>query len=207
MKAYQDAGKEAQEIVAEAVRTAEDEKQESLAKASAEIEREVIIDGGSRQAVIEEIIRHVCGLEGLQGDVLSNLDYLAARLHGSRSKMAEGERLDALCRIRSVEEYARTILPDGESRSIGDLQRQLIERFIEEIRRVAAQLTGARAHLVAWMPVRFESENLKVLLRSSITKVNPEDAAGHLVHVPGLKSAEVHCPRDRRISHRFPARA
>jgi vacuolar-type H+-ATPase subunit C/Vma6 len=42
------------------------------------------------------------------------------------------------------------------------------------------------------MPLRFESENLKVLLRSSITKVNPEDAAGHPVHVPGLKPTEVH---------------
>lgn len=127
-----------------------------------------------------------------QGDILSNLDYLAARLHGRRSKMAEGERLDALCRIRSIEEYARTILPDSEFRGIADLQRQLIEEFVEEITRITGQLTLARAHLVAWLPVRFESENLKVLLRASVTKVNPEDAAGHLVHVPGLKPADVH---------------
>lgn len=127
-----------------------------------------------------------------QGDAVSNLDYLAARLHGSRSKMAEGERLDALCRISSIEEYARTVLPDREVRGIADLQRQLIEEFVEEIARIATQLVEARAHLVEWMPVRFESENLKVLLRASITKVNPEDAAGHLVHVPGLKPSQVH---------------
>ncbi len=106
--------------------------------------------------------------------------------------MAEGERLDALCRIRSIEEYARTVLPDREVRGTADLQRQLIEEFISEISLIAAQLERARAHLVKWMPVRFEAENLKVLLRSSITKVNPEEAALHLMHVPGLKPAEVH---------------
>lgn len=106
--------------------------------------------------------------------------------------MAEGERLDALCRIRSIEEYGRTVLPDREIRGIADFQRQLIEKFIAEISRITAQLERARAHLVKWMPVRFEAENLKVLLRSSITKINPEEASEHLVHVPGLKPAEVH---------------
>ncbi|MBP1749854.1 MAG: hypothetical protein H6Q52_2393 [Deltaproteobacteria bacterium] len=62
-KAYQDAGREAQEIVAEAVRAAEDQKRENLAKASAATEREIVIDDGSRQKIVEEIIRHVCGPE------------------------------------------------------------------------------------------------------------------------------------------------
>ena len=62
MNAYQDAGREAGEIVAAAVRAADDEKRQRLENASAAIEREIVIDGTSRQAVIEEIIRHVCGL-------------------------------------------------------------------------------------------------------------------------------------------------
>lgn len=128
----------------------------------------------------------------LQGDVLSNLEFLAARLHGRRSRMAEGERLDALCRIRTVEEYARTVFPEREYLGIADFQRQLIEEFIEELSRMKAQLTREESGLIEWIPVRFEAENLKVLLRSSITKVNPEEAAVHLVHVPGLKSARVH---------------
>lgn len=61
---------------------------------------------------------------------MSNLDYLTARLHGRRSRMAEGERLDALCRIRSIEEYARTLFPEAEFQGIADLQRQLVEDFI-----------------------------------------------------------------------------
>lgn len=62
MKAYQDAGREAQEIVAEAARAAEDQKRESLAEASAAMEREIVIDEGLKQEILEEIIRHVCGL-------------------------------------------------------------------------------------------------------------------------------------------------
>lgn len=123
---------------------------------------------------------------------MSNLDYLAARLHGGRSTMAEGDRLDALSRIRTIEEYARTVLPDREVRSIADLQRQLIEELIGEISLMTLNLDQARLRLVEWMPVRFEAENLKVLLRSSITKVNPEEAAEHLVHVPGMRPVEVH---------------
>ncbi|MBP1750457.1 MAG: hypothetical protein H6Q52_2996, partial [Deltaproteobacteria bacterium] len=110
---------------------------------------------------------------------MSNLDYLAARLHGRRSVMAEGERLDALCRIRTVEEYARAVFPEREYQGIADFQRQLIEKFMQELALIKAQLTRAEAHLIEWMPVRFEAENLKVLLRSSITRVNPEEAAMH----------------------------
>jgi vacuolar-type H+-ATPase subunit H len=64
LKAYQDAGREAQEIIAKAVESAEGQKQESLAGASAAIEREVVIDEGSRQKIVDEIIRYVCFTPG-----------------------------------------------------------------------------------------------------------------------------------------------
>ena len=123
---------------------------------------------------------------------MSNLDYLVARLHGRRSRMAEGERLDALCRIRTAEEYARTLFPEEEFHGIAELQRQLVEDLVKELSLIKAQLTRAQADLIEWMPVRFEAENLKVLLRASITKVNPEEAAAHLVALPGFKSKQVH---------------
>lgn len=123
---------------------------------------------------------------------MSNLDYLAARLHGRRSRMAEGDRLDGLCRIRTVEEYARTLFPEQEFQGIAELQRQLVEDLVRELSLIKAQLARAQAHLIEWMPVRFEAENLKVLLRASITKLNPESAAAHLVAVPGFKSRQVH---------------
>jgi len=41
----------------------------------------------------------------------NDLDYLNARLHGSRARMAEGARLDALCALGSVRELAAEMLP------------------------------------------------------------------------------------------------
>ncbi len=64
VKAYQDAGREAQGIIAKAVESAEGQKQKSLADASAAIEREVVIDEGSRQKIVDEIIRYVCFTRG-----------------------------------------------------------------------------------------------------------------------------------------------
>jgi ATP synthase H subunit len=60
-KAYQEAGREAQEIIAEAAREAEVERQKTLSEALDRLEREVIIDEKSRQNIIDEIVRHVCG--------------------------------------------------------------------------------------------------------------------------------------------------
>ena len=49
------------EIVGEAVRAAEEEKQARLAQASDAMEREIVIDEGSRRKIVEEVVRHVCG--------------------------------------------------------------------------------------------------------------------------------------------------
>ena len=69
MKAYQDAGREAQEIIAEAAREAESERQKTLGEALDMLEREVVIDEGTRQKIIEEIIRHVCGNARPRGEM------------------------------------------------------------------------------------------------------------------------------------------
>ena len=63
----------------------------------------------------------------------TNLDYLTARLHGRRSRMAEADRLDALCRLRSVSELARHVWPDSDVQTVADFQRRLAEDLTREI--------------------------------------------------------------------------
>ncbi len=121
----------------------------------------------------------------------SDLDYLAARLHGRRSSMAEGERLDALCHIRSLPDFTRAIFPDRDFRAVGDFQRQLVEDVIRELSSLPTHLTRAQARLVYWMLTRLEVENLKVLLRACITKVPLEEVTEHLVFVPRQTAAQV----------------
>jgi len=59
-RAYQEAGVEADRIVAAAIDAAEKEKQESLARAAAEIASRIGLDEPARQSVVEGIVRYVC---------------------------------------------------------------------------------------------------------------------------------------------------
>ena len=125
----------------------------------------------------------------------SDLDYLAARLHGRRSSMAEGERLDALCRIRSLPDFTRAIFPERDFGTVGDFQRQLVEEVIRELSGLPAHLSREQARLVEWMLTRLEVENLKVLLRACITKVPLEEVTEHLVFLPRQTVAQVEALR------------
>ena len=41
----------------------------------------------------------------------AGIDFVSARLHGRRSRLAEAARLDELCRLKSVPELARASTP------------------------------------------------------------------------------------------------
>lgn len=114
-----------------------------------------------------------------------NLDYFAARLHGRRSSMAEGGRLDALSRIRNLQEFMRAIFPERDFRETIDFQRQLIEELAGEFSAFPGHLDRAQRYLIDWMPARLEAENIKVLLRASITKTPVEEVTSHLASLPG----------------------
>jgi vacuolar-type H+-ATPase subunit C/Vma6 len=130
--------------------------------------------------------------------IANDLDYLAARLHGRRSRMAEGERLDALCRIGSLQEFFRTLFADSVFEKSSDFQRLLVYELVRELSRFRAHISGPGADLLDWTLVRFQVENLKVLIRACFTKVPIEEPEGYLVSLPaelaldtqGLAAAE-----------------
>ena len=113
-----------------------------------------------------------------------DLDYLAARLHARRSRMAEAERLDGLCRIRSLPEFFHTIFPGSEIKGVIDFQRLSVYDLMAELYAVRSYTTGPGADLLDWTLARFQVENLKVLIRACLTKVPIEEINGHLVSPP-----------------------
>jgi vacuolar-type H+-ATPase subunit C/Vma6 len=114
----------------------------------------------------------------------NDLDYLAARLHARRSRMAESERLDGLCHIRSLTEFYHTIFPNYEIRGILDFQRLLVHELINEISGFSTYLQNSGADLLDWALVRFQMENIKVLFQACLTRVPVEESTGHLVSLP-----------------------
>lgn len=112
------------------------------------------------------------------------LDYLAARLHGRRSRLAEAKRLEALCRIRTIPELARTVYPDTEFRAASAFQRRLVQDLARELSEFPGHLASPGSHLLAWMLVRFQVENLKVLIRGLVTRTPLEILREYLIVLP-----------------------
>jgi len=116
--------------------------------------------------------------------IANDPDFLAARLHARRSLMAEAERLDGLCRIRSLPEFFHTIFPGSEFKGVPDFQHLLIYELISEISGFRSHMSGPGANLLNWTLVRFQVENLKILIRACLTKVSMEGLYRHLVPLP-----------------------
>ena len=62
----------------------------------------------------------------------ADLDFLGGVLHARRSRLAQAERLEGLCRVRDMPELLRATYPEGESMSIGDFQRRLVQDLVQE---------------------------------------------------------------------------
>lgn len=116
--------------------------------------------------------------------VANDLDYLAASLHARHSRMAEGERLDGLCHIRSLSEFFNTICPASEIENISDFQHLIVSELIVELAGFRTYMSGAGANLIDWMLVRFQIENVKLLLRACMKKVSLQGVEKHLVPLP-----------------------
>ncbi len=112
------------------------------------------------------------------------LDYLAVRLHGRRSRLAEAERLDALCRLRTLSELTRTVYPNIEFRTGVDFQRRLVQNLAWELSEFPGHLTGPGSRLLTWMLMRFQVEILKVLIRGSLTRTPPEILREYFIVLP-----------------------
>ena len=112
-----------------------------------------------------------------------DMDYLSANMHGRRSRLAEAERLDALCRIRTIPELVRAVAPDAESDTAVALQRRLVQDVLKELEWLV-RLTPTAHSLFDWMRTRFQVENLKVLARGFAAGARFETLAPHLLPLP-----------------------
>ena len=116
--------------------------------------------------------------------VEKDLDFLAAKLHGWRSRLAEGARLDDLCRIRTVAELARQIVPEGAFRQAAPFQRHLIESHVRELAQLAAGVDGPGGAFLCWQRTRFLVENLKVLARGAARGMTLDSLVPRLIALP-----------------------
>ena len=134
-----------------------------------------------------------------------NLEFVAALLHGRRSRMAEGARLQALCRMPTVADLARELLSEPAVPSAADLQLRIVQALAWEAADLARRLTGPVADLLLWLVGRFQVENLKLLVRRLMTEAPAERLKPHLLSLPvDVDSATGHgSPGQGRIPRRI----
>ena len=113
-----------------------------------------------------------------------DMDYLAANIHGRRSRLAEADRLDDLCRLHTVTDLARALFPESRFLTAAALQRVLILDQVEELTEIASRLGGSAGRIMDWLGVRFQMENLKVLARGLAGGMTLEDLRPHLILLP-----------------------
>ena len=113
-----------------------------------------------------------------------DLDFLASCLHARHSRMFEVERLDALCRIRNFPEFVSMIFPKSEIKEILDFQKSLIHEFISELSGFRAYVSDAGTDLIDWILVRFQMENIKILLRACFNGAPIGEIEKHLIVLP-----------------------
>lgn len=114
----------------------------------------------------------------------SGLNYLTARLHGRRSRLAERDRLEGLCRLATLSDLCQSVYPAIEVASRGEFQRRLTQDLLRELVWICGRLNGAGADLVATMLARFQVENIKTLLRACINRTPQQVVKGFLLSLP-----------------------
>lgn len=113
-----------------------------------------------------------------------DLDFLAANIHGRRSRLAEADRLDELVRLRGLPDLARALFPEGKFLSPARLQKVLVLDHIEEISDLAGRIGGSSGRFLDWLRLRFRMENVKVLARGLTSGLPLEALRPHLVPLP-----------------------
>lgn len=114
----------------------------------------------------------------------NDFDFLSARLHARRSRLAEGARLDPLCQAHTIPALGMATLPAVKAQTPAQLQRRLIQDLVQELSDLHGYLAGVQARFVEWLLVRFQVENLKTLLRGYTSHAPLDDLKEHLISLP-----------------------
>lgn len=118
-----------------------------------------------------------------------NVDYIAAVLHGRRGGMAEGSRLEALSRLRTMPQLSHEVFPGQTIATAGEMHREWITLQVGELMELASHLEPKWAALIHWVAMRYALGNLKTTIRGFVSGAGKDRVL--LQHIPMPKELEV----------------
>jgi len=111
-------------------------------------------------------------------------DHVAARLHGRRSRLAEGDHLRRLCDLSTPNDLSRQIYPTETFAAVAGFEKRLVQELADETVELATAFTGAAGDFLRQFGRRFQIENLKVLLRGRASGADFPTLERHLIALP-----------------------
>lgn len=114
----------------------------------------------------------------------NDLDQLTARLHGRRSRLADGARLESLTRLGDVAELLRRHPATAVGGTSVAYQQALVLDGVYEALDCAAHLTGPGAELLRWLARAQQVEQLKLLWRGMLHHLPWGDLAPLVLPLP-----------------------
>jgi len=117
-----------------------------------------------------------------------DLDFLAALLHARYSKMVKGDRLIELSRIQNLSDLFQSVYPDKTIEDNNDFQKKILFDFISELYGFYAYLSKDYICFINWLTMRFQLENLKILLRGFFNKIPFLRIKSFIINLPGALS-------------------
>jgi len=106
----------------------------------------------------------------------SDFDFVAARLHGMKSRLAWGEALLELSHAGNALDVARRLEPPLEESAPDRIVFRRLDQHLTQMRRLLLQLSPRHARSVSSLLSWYDLANVKVLLRASSHEVSLERA-------------------------------
>ena len=98
------------------------------------------------------------------------LEFVIAKTRALHSQLYEGDRLNRLLSRRGLPELAADLAPTETLASHSALERRLVERYAESLALLWQFLEAPRDRLMAALATRLQVENVKVILRSHLSR-------------------------------------
>lgn len=111
-------------------------------------------------------------------------DFINAKIRGMRSKLIEAERLMALTDCRSLHELFRRIYPSETFEGHALFQREIVADNVRSLWHIRQYLSGHIHDLFTKLVMRYQLENLKVILRAHAAGMNLAAVEPLLVPLP-----------------------
>ena len=118
-------------------------------------------------------------------------DFINAKVRGMRSRLHQGAELLALAECRSLPDLYRRIFPDATISTHLEFERGLLADALDQFDRLRLFLQGGETELFRWLMIRYQLDDLKVVLRGLFTRAARAELEAHLSPLPGWMALPV----------------